>query len=137
MEEPSTCGQGLASRSILPGKLGELLTALARILEAHMRALDPSEADARKELDAYAALVTAHRDVADRLSGIAVEMAEYRDLPMAAHDADKMSDAVARKAFENFIRAEQELALLLQRQLQEDQEMLKHADDRGAHGSQP
>jgi hypothetical protein len=125
MEEPSTCGQGLASRSILPGKLGELLAALARILEAHMRALDPAEADARKELDAYAALVTAHRDVADRLSGIAVQMADYRNLPMAAHEEAAMSDAVAHKAFENFVRAEQELATLLQQHLQEDQTMLQ------------
>jgi hypothetical protein len=125
MEEPSTCGQGLASRSILPGKLGEMLAALARILEAHMRALDPSEPDARKELDAYAALVTAHRDVADRLSGIAVQMADYRALPIAAHDEEAMSDAMAHKAFENFVRAEQELATLLQHQLQEDQEMLQ------------
>jgi hypothetical protein len=125
MEAPSTCGQGLASRSILPGKLGELLAALARILEAHMRSLDPGDIDARKELDAYAALVTAHRDVADRLSGIAVQMADYRALPIAAHDEDAMSDAVAHKAFENFVRAEQELATLLQHQLQEDQEMLQ------------
>jgi hypothetical protein len=125
MEEPSTCGQGLASRSILPGKLGELLAALARILEAHMRALDPSDADAKKELDAYAALVTAHRDVADRLSGIAVQMADYRTLPLAAHDEAAMSDAVAHKAFENFVRLEQELATLLQQQLTEDQEMLR------------
>jgi hypothetical protein len=70
-----------------------MLAALARILEAHTRALDPAEADARKELDAYAALVTAHRDVADRLSGIGVQMAEYRSLPMAAHDEAAMSDA--------------------------------------------
>jgi hypothetical protein len=125
MEEPSTCGQGLASRSILPGKLGELLAALARILEAHMRALDPADTDARKELDAYATLVTGHRDVADRLSGIAVQMADYRSLPMAAHDEAAMSDAVAHKAFENFVRAEQELATLLQQQLQEDQELLQ------------
>jgi hypothetical protein len=125
MEEPSTCGQGLASRSILPGKLGELLAALARILEAHMRALDPSDADAKKELDAYAALVTAHRDVADRLSGIAVQMADYRTLPMAAHDEAAMSDAGAHKAFENFVRLEQEIATLLQQQLTEDQEMLR------------
>jgi len=124
MGEPSTCGQGLASRSILPGKLGELLAALARILEAHMRALDPSDADAKKELDAYAALVTAHRDVADRLSGIAVQMADYRALPMAAHDEAAMSDAVAHKAFENFVRLEQELATLLQQQMAEDYEML-------------
>jgi hypothetical protein len=125
MEEPSTCGQGLESRSILPGKLGELLAALARILEAHMRALDPANTDARKELDAYADLVTAHRDVADRLSAIAVRMADYRNLPMAAHDEAAMSDAVAHKAFENFVRLEQELATLLQEQLAEDQEMLQ------------
>jgi hypothetical protein len=125
MEEPSTCGQGLASRSILPGKLGELLAALARILEAHMRALDPADTDARKELDAYAELVTAHRDVADRLSGIAVKMADHRNLPMAAHDEEAMSDAVAHKAFENLVRLEHELATLLQQHLQEDQEMLR------------
>jgi hypothetical protein len=125
MEEPSTCGQGLASRSILPEKLGDLLAALARILESHMRALDPSDADARKELDAYAALVTAHRDVADRLSGIAIQMADHRALPMASHDESVMSDAVAHKSFENFVRAEQELATVLQQHLQEDQQMLQ------------
>jgi len=125
MEEPSTCGQGLASRSILPGRLGELLAALARILEAHMRALDPADADARKELDAYATLVTAYRDIADRLSGTAVQMADYRNLPMAAHDTEAMSDAVAHKAFENFVRLEQELANLLQQLSQEDQKMLQ------------
>ena len=125
MEEPTTCGQGLASRSTLPGKLGELLAALARILEAHMRALDPADADAKKELDAYATLVTGHRDVADRLTGIANQMADYRNLPMAAHDEAAMSDAVAHKSFENFVRLEQELTTLLQEQLREDQEMLQ------------
>jgi hypothetical protein len=125
MEEPTTCGQGLASRSTLAGKLGELLAALAAILEAHMRALDPADADARNELDAYATLVTGHRDVADRLSGIANQMVDYRDLPMAAHDEAMMSDTVAHKAFQNFVRLEQELATLLQEQLHEDQEMLQ------------
>jgi hypothetical protein len=124
MEEAWTCGQGLASRSILPGKLSEFLTALARILEAHMRALDPADHDARKELDAYATLVTGHRDVADRLAGIANQMADYRTLPMAAHDEATMSDPAAHKAFENFVRAERELTTLLQQQLQEDREML-------------
>jgi hypothetical protein len=90
-----------------------------------MRALDPSDADAKKELDAYAALVTAHRDVADRLSGIAVQMADYRALPMAAHDEAAMSDALAHKAFENFVGLEQELATLLQDLLQEDEKMLR------------
>jgi hypothetical protein len=124
MDEPSTCGQGLASRSVLPGKLGELLAALARILEAHMRALDPADPDAAKELDAYATLATAHQDIADRLSGVADRMAEYRSLPMATHDTAVMSDAVSHRAFENFVRLEHELATLLQDHLQEDQEML-------------
>jgi hypothetical protein len=125
MEEPSTCGQGLASRSNLPGKLGELLAALARIFESHMRALDPADPDARKELDAYATLVTAHRDVADRLTGIAGQMTDYRNLAMAAHDEAVMSDAVAHKTFENFVRVEHELTILLQQLLQEDQQMLQ------------
>jgi hypothetical protein len=125
MDEPSTCGQGLASKSILPDKLGELLAALARILEAHMRALDPTDHDARMELDAYAALVTAYRDVADRLSGIAVQMADYRSLPIAAHDEAAMSDAMAHRAFENYVRLEHELAALLQQHVQDDREMLQ------------
>jgi hypothetical protein len=125
MEEPSTCGQGLASRSMLPSMLGELLASLARILEAHMRALDPADTDARKELDAYAKLVAGHRDVADRLSGIGDEMRGYRNLPMAAHDEAVMSDRVAHKSFEKFVRLEQELTALLHQQLERDQMMLQ------------
>ena len=125
MEEPSTCGQGLASRSMLPAKLSELLVAQARILEAHIRALDPNDSDARMEVDAYAMLVTAHRDIADRLSRTATQMADYRTLPMAAHDEAAMSDAVAHKAFAEFVRLEQELTTLLQKLLQEDQQMLQ------------
>ena len=124
MDEPSTCGQGLAIQSDLPAKLGELLAAQAQILEAHMRALDPADADARKELDAYATLATGYRDVADRVSGIAVQMAEYRNLPMAAHDVEVLSGAVAHKAFERFIGREQELATLLHDHLLQDQAML-------------
>ena len=52
-------------------------------------------------------------------------MADYRNLPMATHDEAAMSDAVAHKAFENFVRLEQELATLVQEQLREDQEMLQ------------
>jgi hypothetical protein len=52
-------------------------------------------------------------------------MAEYRSLPMAAHDEAAMSDAVAHRAFENFVRVERELSTLLQQQLRGDQEMLR------------
>ncbi len=125
MEEPGTCGQGLAARSVVPAKLGKLLGAQARILEAHVRALDPTDIDARHELDAYAALVVAHRDVADRLTGIADQMAGYRNLPMAPHDEEAMSDSVARKAFERFVQVERELTTELQQLSHEDQEMLQ------------
>jgi hypothetical protein len=125
MEEPSTCGQGLASRSGLLANVGNLLASQARVLEAHMRALDPADTNARTELDAYASLVTAHRDVADRLSGIADQMAGYRALPIAAHDEAAMSDAVAHKAFERFVQLEHELTTLLGQLLDEDQQMLQ------------
>jgi hypothetical protein len=52
-------------------------------------------------------------------------MVEYRNLPMAAHNEEAMSDAVAHKAFEKFVRLERELTTLLQQQLQQDQEMLQ------------
>jgi hypothetical protein len=125
MEEPSTCGQGLASRSSVTAKFSELIAAQARVLEAHVRALDPADIDARHELDAYAALVVAHRDVADRLKGIADQMAGYRNLPMAPHDEAAMSDAVAHKAFERFVQVERELTTELQQLSHEDQEMLQ------------
>ncbi|MCV7298918.1 hypothetical protein H7J93_04620 [Mycobacterium barrassiae] len=129
MDEPSTCGRGLASRSSLPAKLGELFAAQATILEVHARALDPDDLQARHELDAYAALVVAHRDVADRLTAIARQMAGYRDLPMAPHDEAAMSDALALNAFESFTRTERELATLLQQLSQGDEDMLQQMSD--------
>ena len=89
-----------------------------------MRALDPADTDARKELDAYAELVTAHRDIADRLEGVANQMAEYRALPIAPHDEAAMSDPAAHTAFERFVQSERELATLLQQLSMQDQEML-------------
>lgn len=125
MNEPSTCGEGLAARSVVPAKLGELLGAQARILEAHVRALDPNDSDARMEVDAYAMLVTGHRDIADRLSGLATQMADYRTLQMAPHDEAAMADSLAHKAFERFVQVERELTTVLQQLSNEDQQMLQ------------
>jgi uncharacterized membrane protein YhiD involved in acid resistance len=124
MDEPWTCGQGLASRAVVAAKMSELLAASARIFQTHQRALDPADAAAKQEIDAYAVLVTAHRDVAERLSKIADQMSSYRTLPMADHDEAAMTDNVSQEAFEAFVRLEQELTTLLQRFLQEDREML-------------
>jgi hypothetical protein len=53
MENQRTCGQGLAENSALPAKLGEMIGALTGNLEAHMKALDRKDKNARKEHDAY------------------------------------------------------------------------------------
>jgi hypothetical protein len=118
MEAPSTCGEGVASRSILSVKIAELLASQARVLEAHMRALDPADGNGRKELDAYAKLVTGFRDIADQMTG-------HRDLPMAAHNEEVLVDETAHNAFEKFLRVEQEVSNLLQEHLREDETMLR------------
>ncbi|WP_433158257.1 hypothetical protein [Kribbella sp. CA-247076] len=124
MDEPSTCGEGLASRSTVPRKLGELLAATASLLESHMTALDPADPEAKAELDAYVALVASHREIAERLAGLADQMAGYRGLPMPAHDEAALSTPAALTVFEDFIRSEQEVAALLLRHSQEDRELL-------------
>jgi hypothetical protein len=56
---------------------------------------------------------------------IAVQMADYRNLPMARHNEEAMQDTAAHKTFERFVQSEQELTALLQKQLREDQSMLQ------------
>jgi hypothetical protein len=53
MENQRTCGQGLAENSALPAKLGEMIGALTGNLEAHMKALDRKDKNARKERAAF------------------------------------------------------------------------------------
>ena len=100
----------------LPDKLAELLKARAEVLERHIRAVDPQSEAGRRELDAYRALVRAHRDVAAGLERLAKQMSGYRDLPMATHDAAIMRDPRGQaEAYQHFQRLEHELAELLQK----------------------
>ena len=80
MAEQMTCGQGLADNSVLPTKVGELIAAVAKVLEVHMKALDQSDADSRREYEAYRQLAEAHRQAGRRLIQLGQEMAGYRDL---------------------------------------------------------
>jgi hypothetical protein len=115
----TTCGEGLAANAVLPAKLAELVAAQAEVLERHTRALDPTDAAAQKELDAYTKLERAHRDVAGELAGLAEEMASYRELPMGRHDMTVMSDPKGQmEAFRRFIAVERELLALLQTKLE-------------------
>jgi hypothetical protein len=100
--------------AVLPEKLAELLKARAEVLERHTRALDPDSEAGSRELEAYLALVRAHRAVAADLDRLAQQMSGYRNMPMAAHDAATMRDPRGQaEAYEHFQRVEHELAELL------------------------
>ena len=122
---PPTCGQGLAEHSRVPAKLGTLMAAVADLLEHHTTALDPGDALARRELDAYRRLVVRHREFADALEATAAEMAGYRDLPMAPHDMGVMMHPDSRRLFASVVQAEDELSGLLRHRLDRDREMLR------------
>jgi hypothetical protein len=66
---------------------------------------------------------SAHRQSAAELRSIGEEMAGYRDLPMAKHDANVMSSSEA-DAFGKLVAVEEDLLALFRERLAEDQEML-------------
>lgn len=69
MDAEPTCGKGLAENSVLPAKLGELMASVGGILETHMKALDLSDENSRKEQDAYRQLVEEHREMHRAMGG--------------------------------------------------------------------
>jgi hypothetical protein len=124
MKNQRTCGQGLAEHSVLPAKLGELIASLAEILELHMKALDLTDENSRKEHAAYLALSREYRKIAAQLQATAKQMAGYQDLPIGRHDEKAMSSPQIRGAFEKFVTREQELEGLLQNRIDEDRRLL-------------
>src|SRR4051794_35990161 len=64
MTNGPTCGQGLAEHSALPGKLGEVVAALAANLHEHLPALDAEDDAARAEQRAYESLISKFRSIA-------------------------------------------------------------------------
>ncbi len=124
MNEHPTCGEGLAQNSVLPGKLGELAAAMAENLEAHMRALDVADPNARQEYEVYVQLANEQRETAARLLATANEMAAARDLPMGRHDFTDVNNAGALTAFEKLVKIKQELHGLLEKSGEQDQALL-------------
>lgn len=131
-ENQPTCGKGLAEHSVLPAKLGELTAAMAKNLEVHVKALDLTDENSRKEHDAYVELAREHRSIAGQLQATARQMAAYRDLPMGRHDEKAMSAPEVAKAFEKFVRIEHELLSLLQKRIEQDRRMLTEMGGAGA-----
>ena len=131
MEDQQTCGKGLAENSVLPAKLGDLTESMAVILEIHMGALDLEDNDSRREHEAYRELVRDHRRIAAALRETARRMAGYRDLPMGRHDTSVMSSPRAVKAFEKFVKLEEDLMALLQKRVEQDRRMLEEMSRAG------
>ncbi len=123
--EQQTCGKGLAENSVLPAKLGELISAMAENLDVHRQALDLTDQNSRAEDDAYEKLLKELRQVAAQLSVTAYEMAEYRDLPMGGHDEKAMTHPRVREAFEKFTERKQELLSLLKQTAERDDQLLE------------
>ena len=124
MEKQQTCGKGLAEHSVLTGKLGELIASTARNLELHMETLDLTDPNSKLEYDVYQKLENEHREIADRLKRTAREMEGYRNLPMGRHDQKKLSDPKLVVAFKSYENLEEELLILLNKQIKQDQELI-------------
>jgi hypothetical protein len=124
LDDQQTCGKGLAQRSTLTAALGELVASTARVLEVHMKALDLTDENAKREYDAYRELASAHRRIAIELADTAHRMEGYRALPMARHDMAAMMSPAPRHAFAGFIQHEEALVTLLQNKLEQDRAML-------------
>lgn len=124
MNSEQTCGKGLAENAILPATLANVVQTLADVLTAHTAALDPTNADARREREVYHAIAGAHGRIANELRQVARQMEAARDLPAAPHDMRLMTSAPPRDAFAAFVAAEEALSHVLTGNLERDRAML-------------
>jgi hypothetical protein len=124
MDEPRTCGEGLAQRSALPARVSALTAAMAEVLETHQQTLDLTDDNARAERIAYQQLANDYRRLTSQLRAATDRMLGYRDLPMARHHAHAMLAPEIRGALANLVQCERDLAAVLETWSEEDQAML-------------
>jgi hypothetical protein len=124
MNEPRTCGKGLAERSALPARVSALTAAIAEVFETHQQTLDLTDHNARAEQIAYQQLANDYRGLTSQLRAAANRMLGYRDIPMARHDPEAMLAPEIRGALINLVQCERGLAALLKTWIEEDQAML-------------
>jgi hypothetical protein len=110
-----SCGKGLAAGGDVPAALAELITAMADVLEQHTHALDAADIRARRELQAYRAVIVEQRKAASQLDATAALMRSHRDLPPAPHNEEVMRSEAAAKAFERYKAAAEAARTLLAR----------------------
>jgi hypothetical protein len=135
MADGPTCGRGLAEHSRLPLLLADLFDASAQNLEVHVDTLDLTDEHARTEREVWLRAAAQHRSTAASLRATGELMAQYRDLPMARHDAEALSSSPVIGAFESFVAAEQGVAALLGDWVERDQAMLQQARRATGHVS--
>ena len=111
-DEQQTCGKGLAEHSTVVSTLGAFAAAMAENLEVHQDALDVTDEDSRKELQAYVKLTEEFRCIANHLATTAGHMAAYRHLPMGRHDQREMATPRVIEAFNTLVRVEEDLQRL-------------------------
>jgi hypothetical protein len=124
MDEPQTCGEGLAQRADLPTRLSALMAAMVDVLEAHEHALDLTDENARMEHAAYEQLIDDYRGLSSALRTTAAHMLGCRDLPAARHHAEAMLASENRRALSNLVERERVLAAFLKMWFEEDQALL-------------
>ena len=124
MAEEQTCGLGVAQHAAVPAKLAEVIEAMADNLQLHMAALALEDDAARMEHSVYLRLVEEQRQTGARLRRVAEEMAAARDLPMGVHDEQELTSPAVAEAFQRFLRAREELAEVLQADLEADRRLL-------------
>jgi formiminotetrahydrofolate cyclodeaminase len=123
--EQPTCGKGLAENSVFPARLADVTAAMAENLEVHMKALDQTDQNSRREHDVYKSLVKELQQAADRLRATANQMAGARDLPMGRHDEKAMTHPRIYETFERFVKGKRELSALLEQTSARDNQLLE------------
>lgn len=125
MDQHPTCGQGLAANSRLPAAIGEVLRAMAEVLDDHRQALDPGDPVNGPESAAYEKVVTELRAISAHADSVAKILSGYRDLPMGRHDQGRMAAADAQAALVRFVDAERHLLQWLTASVPAHEEMLR------------
>jgi hypothetical protein len=123
--EEQTCGKGIAANAVTPERMGRVLEATAAVLQNHIRSLSRDDPNGRQEIEAYERLVRDHRASAKALAALAETMRSYRDLPPAPHDMAPLMDAASVETLTELVRAQQDLAELLQQRAAEYGAMLQ------------
>jgi uncharacterized protein YndB with AHSA1/START domain len=123
VDEPPTCGVGLAQHATIPANVGVMFEGLAETLELHRRMLVLDDPNSRREDEVYRELAASWKDIAQLVEKTAAHMAVQHELPMGAHDQTAWGEAHL-KAFEKFVKAQTHALALLRVAAERDERML-------------